>query len=131
MRRRAAIIAFEAETNIIIHSLGGRITAAIDPDKVSIDATDEGPGIENVELAMQDGWSTAGPLARALGFGAGMGWMHGRKKLQRKHEETAAGLQARPRGGKVPPLKIPLAASPIVPSLSPRLGAACADAREG
>ena len=73
VRRRAAIIAFEAETNIIIHSLGGRVTATIDPDKVSIDATDEGPGIENVDLAMQEGWSTAGPLARALGFGAGMG----------------------------------------------------------
>jgi CBS domain-containing protein/anti-sigma regulatory factor (Ser/Thr protein kinase) len=73
VRRRAAIIAFEAETNIIIHSLGGRITATIDPDKVAIDALDEGPGIENVDLAMQDGWSTAGPLARALCFGAGMG----------------------------------------------------------
>jgi CBS domain-containing protein/anti-sigma regulatory factor (Ser/Thr protein kinase) len=72
-RRRAAIIAFEAETNIIIHSLGGRITASIDPFKVCIEAVDTGPGIENVDLAMQEGWSTAGPLARELGFGAGMG----------------------------------------------------------
>jgi CBS-domain-containing membrane protein/anti-sigma regulatory factor (Ser/Thr protein kinase) len=72
-RRRAAIIAYEAETNIIIHSLGGRITASIDPLKVSIEAEDSGPGIENVDLAMQEGWSTAGPLARELGFGAGMG----------------------------------------------------------
>jgi CBS domain-containing protein len=72
-RRRAAIIAYEAETNIIIHSLGGRITASIDPQKVCIEAVDGGPGIENVDLAMQEGWSTAGPLARELGFGAGMG----------------------------------------------------------
>jgi CBS domain-containing protein len=72
-RRRAAIIAYEAETNIIIHSLGGRITASIDPLKVCIEAVDTGPGIENVDLAMQEGWSTAGPLARELGFGAGMG----------------------------------------------------------
>jgi CBS domain-containing protein/anti-sigma regulatory factor (Ser/Thr protein kinase) len=72
-RRRAAIIAYEAETNIIIHSLGGRITASIDPHKVCIEAVDSGPGIENVDLAMQEGWSTAGPLARELGFGAGMG----------------------------------------------------------
>jgi CBS domain-containing protein len=72
-RRRAAIIAYEAETNIIIHSLGGRITASIDPHKVCIEAVDGGPGIENVDLAMQEGWSTAGPLARELGFGAGMG----------------------------------------------------------
>ncbi len=72
-RRRAAIIAYEAETNIIIHSLGGRITASIDPSKVCIEAEDTGPGIENIDLAMQEGWSTAGPLARELGFGAGMG----------------------------------------------------------
>ena len=71
--RRAAIIAYEAETNIIIHSLGGRINTSIDAIKVRIKATDRGPGIENVDLAMQEGWSTAGPLARELGFGAGMG----------------------------------------------------------
>ena len=71
--RRAAIIAYEAETNIIIHSLGGRITTAIDTIKVRIRAVDRGPGIENVDLAMREGWSTAGPLARELGFGAGMG----------------------------------------------------------
>lgn len=71
--RRAAIIAYEAETNIIIHSLGGRITTTINPQKVRIEAVDEGPGIENIDLAMQEGWSTAGPLARELGFGAGMG----------------------------------------------------------
>jgi anti-sigma regulatory factor (Ser/Thr protein kinase)/CBS-domain-containing membrane protein len=72
-RRRAAIIAYEAETNIIIHSLGGRITASIEPQKVCIEAVDRGPGIQNIDLAMQEGWSTAGPLARELGFGAGMG----------------------------------------------------------
>jgi CBS domain-containing protein/anti-sigma regulatory factor (Ser/Thr protein kinase) len=71
--RRAAIIAYEAETNIIIHSLGGRITTAIDDIKIRIRAVDGGPGIENVDMAMQEGWSTAGPLARELGFGAGMG----------------------------------------------------------
>jgi CBS domain-containing protein/anti-sigma regulatory factor (Ser/Thr protein kinase) len=72
-RRRAAIVAYEAETNIIIHSIGGAMTTKILPDKVIIEAVDEGPGIENLELAMREGWSTAGPLARQLGFGAGMG----------------------------------------------------------
>jgi anti-sigma regulatory factor (Ser/Thr protein kinase)/CBS domain-containing protein len=72
-RRRAAIIAYEAETNIIIHSVGGRITASIEPQKVCIEAVDRGPGIQDIDLAMQEGWSTAGPLARELGFGAGMG----------------------------------------------------------
>ena len=73
VRRRAAIVAYEAETNIIIHSLGGEITVAVDSDKVVIDATDVGPGIEDVNQAMQEGWSTAGRLPRELGFGAGMG----------------------------------------------------------
>ena len=73
IRRRAAVVAYEAETNIIIHSLGGEITATIDPDNVCIEAVDIGPGIENVEQAMQEGWSTAGRLPRQLGFGAGMG----------------------------------------------------------
>jgi CBS domain-containing protein/anti-sigma regulatory factor (Ser/Thr protein kinase) len=73
IRRRAAVVAYEAETNIIIHSLGGEITVTIDPDKVLIEATDVGPGIDTIELAMQEGWSTAGRLPRELGFGAGMG----------------------------------------------------------
>ena len=73
VRRRAAIVVYEAETNIIIHSLGGEITVAIDPDKVVVDAVDAGPGIEDINQAMQEGWSTAGRLPRELGFGAGMG----------------------------------------------------------
>jgi CBS domain-containing protein/anti-sigma regulatory factor (Ser/Thr protein kinase) len=73
IRRRAAIIAYEAEMNMIIHSIGGDLSVAISPGKVIIEAVDRGPGIENVDLAMQEGWSTAGPLARELGFGAGMG----------------------------------------------------------
>jgi CBS domain-containing protein/anti-sigma regulatory factor (Ser/Thr protein kinase) len=73
IRRRAAIIAYEAEMNMVIHSIGGDLSVAISPGKVVIEAVDRGPGIENVDLAMQEGWSTAGPLARELGFGAGMG----------------------------------------------------------
>jgi CBS domain-containing protein/anti-sigma regulatory factor (Ser/Thr protein kinase) len=73
IQRRAAIIAYEAEMNIIIHSIGGELSIVISPGKVVIEAVDRGPGIENVELAMQEGWSTAGPLAREMGFGAGMG----------------------------------------------------------
>jgi CBS domain-containing protein/anti-sigma regulatory factor (Ser/Thr protein kinase) len=73
VRRRAAIIAYEAEMNMVIHSIGGDLSVAILPGKVVIEAVDRGPGIESVELAMQEGWSTAGPLARELGFGAGMG----------------------------------------------------------
>ena len=94
-RRRAAIVAYEAETNIIIHSLGGRITVSIEPQKVCIEAVDNGPGIENIDLAMQDGWSTAGPLARELGFGAGMG-LPNIKKCSDKfeiHSELSGGTR--------------------------------------
>ena len=73
LRRRAAVVAYEAETNIIIHSVGGEITVTIYPDRILIEAVDQGPGIENIEQAMREGYSTAGPLARQLGFGAGMG----------------------------------------------------------
>jgi CBS domain-containing protein/anti-sigma regulatory factor (Ser/Thr protein kinase) len=73
IRRRAAVVAYEAETNIIIHSLGGEIIATVGPDNVIIEAIDTGPGIDDIEQAMQEGWSTAGRLPRELGFGAGMG----------------------------------------------------------
>jgi CBS domain-containing protein/anti-sigma regulatory factor (Ser/Thr protein kinase) len=79
IQRRVAIVAYEAETNIIIHSIGGNLSVAVTPGKVVIEATDRGPGIENIDLAMQEGWSTAGPLARELGFGAGMGLPNIRK----------------------------------------------------
>jgi len=72
-QRRAAVVAYEAETNIIIHSVGGHLKATLAADKVIIEAVDEGPGIERLDLALQEGWSTAGPLARELGFGAGLG----------------------------------------------------------
>ena len=54
--------------NIIIHSIGGDISVVVSPERVVIEAVDRGPGIENIDLAMQEGWSTAGPLARELGL---------------------------------------------------------------
>ncbi|HID57257.1 TPA: CBS domain-containing protein [Candidatus Poribacteria bacterium] len=71
--RRAAIALYEAETNIIIHSIGGKITAHVSDDRIRIKAVDWGPGIEDVEQALQPGFSTASEFIRALGFGAGMG----------------------------------------------------------
>ena len=95
IRRRAAIIAYEAEMNMIIHSIGGDLSVAISPGKVVIEAVDRGPGIENVDLAMQEGWSTAGPLAREMGFGAGMG-LPNIKKCSDKfeiHSEMSVGTR--------------------------------------
>ncbi|KXG77080.1 ATP-binding protein [Thermotalea metallivorans] len=71
--RRVAIATYEAEINIVIHSEGGKITLYIYPDCIQIIAKDAGPGIENIELAMKEGYSTASHKVRELGFGAGMG----------------------------------------------------------
>ncbi|MGB9823831.1 MAG: ATP-binding protein [Candidatus Hydrothermia bacterium] len=72
--RKVGIICFEAEMNMILYSVGGKIKVELDNDKVEIFAEDEGPGIENLELAMQPGYSTAPPWAQDYGFGAGMGF---------------------------------------------------------
>jgi len=71
--RRIAIASYELEINIVAHSQGGSIRCSILPDKVTIVATDSGPGIADVNLALQEGWSTACEYIRSLGFGAGMG----------------------------------------------------------
>ena len=71
--RRAAVASYEAEINMVIHANGGTITASITPEEIELVFADRGPGIPNIERAMQAGWSTASHTARAMGFGAGMG----------------------------------------------------------
>jgi len=71
--RRVAIASYELEINQVVHSLGGTITCSIQPDKIIIVASDTGPGISDINLALQEGWSTADEWIRSLGFGAGMG----------------------------------------------------------
>jgi serine/threonine-protein kinase RsbT len=71
--RRTAIATFEAEMNVVIHAFEGIITATITSEGVEITADDSGPGIPDVELAMQEGFTTAPPHIREMGFGAGMG----------------------------------------------------------
>lgn len=71
--RRIALATYEAELNVVIHAYQGRIKARVSSSKVEVWVEDQGPGIPNVELAMQEGYSTAPDHVRALGFGAGMG----------------------------------------------------------
>jgi anti-sigma regulatory factor (Ser/Thr protein kinase) len=71
--RRASIIAYELEINLVIHTLGGSMRLEVHPDRVVILTEDIGPGIEDVEQAMTEGYSTANDTAREMGFGAGMG----------------------------------------------------------
>lgn len=71
--RKAAIVTYEAEMNVVIHAERGKLLAEITPEKIKIIVEDEGPGIEDIDLAMQPGFSTASEYVRELGFGAGMG----------------------------------------------------------
>lgn len=77
--RRVAISMYEGEINMVIHAGGGKASVDIFDDHIEIKLKDEGPGIENIELAMQEGFSTAPDDIRAMGFGAGMGLPNMRK----------------------------------------------------
>ena len=71
--RKVSIAMYEGEINMVIHAGGGEATVRVYPDKIEIVLADHGPGIENIELAMREGFSTATDSVRNLGFGAGMG----------------------------------------------------------
>ncbi len=72
--RRCAIAIYEAEINLIIHtSRGGNITVEFTPNKITMTVVDDGPGIPDIEQAMQEGYSTSTMAVKSLGFGAGMG----------------------------------------------------------
>jgi serine/threonine-protein kinase RsbT len=71
--RKIAIAMYEAEINMVIHANGGIIDVEITSEKVYVVLKDTGPGIPDIELAMQEGYSTASEKVRELGFGAGMG----------------------------------------------------------
>ncbi len=71
--KRIVVSMYEAEVNVVAHAYSGKVIIDIDTDKVSIQVKDKGPGIEDIEQAMQDGYSTASEQVREMGFGAGMG----------------------------------------------------------
>lgn len=71
--RKVAIAMYEGEINMVIHAHGGKIEVTVSPEEIVMVLNDQGPGIENIELAMQAGYSTAPDNIRSLGFGAGMG----------------------------------------------------------
>ncbi len=71
--RRVSVAMYEGEINMVIHADGGTADVNVYVDRIEIILADKGPGIPNVELAMQEGYSTAPDNIRSLGFGAGMG----------------------------------------------------------
>jgi len=72
-RRRAAIATYESEVNIISYAIRGEVHLQVTRDHILIDIQDAGPGISNIEQAMEQGYSTANDRIREMGFGAGMG----------------------------------------------------------
>jgi CBS domain-containing protein/anti-sigma regulatory factor (Ser/Thr protein kinase) len=77
--RRASIAVYEAETNVIIFTGGGTMKVNINNNQITITVKDKGPGIENIDSAMKEGYSTADPDIKKLGFGAGMGFANMKK----------------------------------------------------
>jgi len=89
--RRVAVACYELEINQVVHSNGGTIRCSILPDKVIIAASDTGPGIADVSLALQEGWSTANEYVRSLGFGAGMGLVNTKRVSDEFSIDSAMG----------------------------------------
>ena len=90
--RKVAIAMYEGEINMVIHANGGEITVEITPEKVRMVLDDVGPGIPDIELAMQAGYSTAPDEVRNLGFGAGMGLPNMKRYSDEMRIDTTVGV---------------------------------------
>lgn len=90
--RKVAIAMYEGEINMVIHARGGEITVEISPQRIHMVLADQGPGIPDVDLAMQAGWSTAPDEIRSLGFGAGMGLPNMKKYTDTMRIDTKLGV---------------------------------------
>ena len=95
IRRRAAIIAYEAEMNIVIYTDGGELIAKIESGLITIEAKDNGPGIADIQRAFTPGYSTASDWVRELGFGAGMGLCNIKKCADEANLESVVGKGTR------------------------------------
>lgn len=90
--RKVAIAMYEGEINMVIHADGGTIDVTISPEQITMILKDLGPGIKDIELAMQEGYSTAPDNVRSLGFGAGMGLPNMKKYSDTFEIETKLGF---------------------------------------
>ena len=90
--KRVVVALYEAEVNAIAHAYGGTIYADIEPDKIIVKVVDTGPGIPDIDWAMQEGNSTASPEVRNMGFGAGMGLPNIQKNVDRLNVTSTVGV---------------------------------------
>lgn len=89
--RNVSIAMYEGEINMVIHAGGGEIDVEITESEIIMVLADQGPGIENIELAMREGYSTAPDNIRSLGFGAGMGLPNIKKYTDEFEIDTKVG----------------------------------------
>jgi anti-sigma regulatory factor (Ser/Thr protein kinase) len=89
--RRSVIVAFEAEMNVVMYARRGTLTLILSDDEIALEVRDEGPGIPDVGLAMQEGFSTASDEMREMGFGFGMGLPNMKKNADEFRIETEVG----------------------------------------
>ena len=90
--RRVSIAMYEGEINMVIHANGGSADVTVGEEYIEIVLADKGPGIPDIDLAMQEGYSTARDNIRALGFGAGMGLPNMKKYTDYMHIDTEIGV---------------------------------------
>jgi anti-sigma regulatory factor (Ser/Thr protein kinase) len=90
--KRVVVALYEAEVNAIAHAYGGMIYADIEPDKIKLKVEDKGPGIPDIDWAMQEGNSTASPEVRNMGFGAGMGLPNIQKNVDKLNVTSTVGV---------------------------------------
>jgi anti-sigma regulatory factor (Ser/Thr protein kinase) len=89
--KRTAVAMYEAEINMVVHGGGGEADIDIDENRITIVMKDSGPGIADINLAMQDGYSTASQEIRELGFGAGMGLSNMKRNSDEMQIDTRPG----------------------------------------
>ncbi len=90
--KRIVVALYEAEVNVVAHAWRGEVLADLDVDKITLDLKDEGPGIPDISLAMQEGYSTASAAVREMGFGAGMGLPNMKKNVDELIIESEVGI---------------------------------------
>ncbi len=93
--RRVSIAMYEGEINMVIHAGGGTADVIVTEEYIEISLVDQGPGIKDIEKAMQAGYSTATETIRSLGFGAGMGLPNMKKNTDSMHITSEVGVGTR------------------------------------
>lgn len=90
--KRVVVALYEAEVNIVAHAWRGTVRAEIDGEKIRLELSDEGPGIPDIDRAMQEGYSTASEAVREMGFGAGMGLPNMKKNVDELTIDSRVGI---------------------------------------